>query len=126
MKIVLWSFASLIGVIVLLWTYAFAPFTSPWIEFGYYGQFNQVQRIICSIPELTITDDWQHHDITMEDFGFTVAHRDGPAFRIDFWENSPQMKRSRDADIRHFIDSFVAEQLRGVASSPSLSAPKTP
>ena len=126
MKIILWSFASLTGVIALFWAYAFAPFTSPWIEFGYYGQFNQVQRIIRSIPELKIANHWQHHDITMEDFGFTVAHRDGATFQIDFWENSPQMKFSRDADIRHFIDSFVAEKLRVLTSSTSLSAPKTP
>ena len=107
----------MIGAIGLLWAYAFGPFKSPWIEFGYYGQFNQVKRIIHSIPELKITDDWQHHDITIEDFGFTVAHRDGPAFRIDFWENSPQMKLSRDADIKHFIERFVADQLQGVSSS---------
>ena len=125
MKIVLWSFALLIGVIALLWAYALGPFTSPWIEFGYYGQFNQVQRIIRGIPELKITDDWQHHDITMEDFGFTVVHHDGPSFRIDFWENSPQMKLSRDADIRHYIDGFVANQLRDALSDSAQPAAKS-
>lgn len=126
MKIVLWSFASLVAAAALLWAYAFGPFTSPWIEFGYYGQFNQIQRIIRGIPELKITDDWQHHDITMEDFGFTLSHRDGPSFRIDFWENSPQMKFSRDADIRNFIDNFVADHLRELESSPSQSVLKKP
>lgn len=109
-------FAGILAVLIMpvaaVGVFYFAPFTSPWIEIGYYGQFHRVQRIIREFPELTIYDRFQHQDITMEDFGFRVVHRDGSKFSIDFWENSPQMKLTRDAEIRAYIERMVAEGRR--------------
>ncbi len=90
-------------LLAALWCYALGPFTSPWIEFGYYGEFNQVQRLIREMPDVRIVDHWQHHDISMEDFGFTVRLGDGSARQVNFYENSAQMKLRRDDDIRSFL-----------------------
>lgn len=98
------------GVILLtaLWCYALGPFTSPWIEFGYYGEFNQVQRLIREMPDVRIVDHWQHHNLTMEDFGFTVWLTDGSASQVNFYENSPQMKLRRDDDIRKYLRKQIS------------------
>ncbi|WP_299490669.1 hypothetical protein [Acaryochloris sp. IP29b_bin.137] len=90
-----------------IWLYVFAPITAPWVEFGYYGKFNQVRRIIQETPNLTIIDQWQHRDITLEDFGFTVRRPDGSTVQINFYERSEQMKLSSDDDIRDYIVSSI-------------------
>lgn len=90
-----------------IWLYAFAPITAPWAEFGYYGKFHQVQRIIREMPELTIIDQWQHRDVSLEDFGFTVQRKDGSTAQIDFLENSDQMRLSSDEEIRNYIVSHI-------------------
>lgn len=90
-----------------IWLYAFAPITAPWAEFGYYGKFHQVQRIIREMPELSIIDQWQHRDVSLEDFGFTVQRKDGSTTQIDFYDHSDQMRLSSDEDIRNYIASFI-------------------
>ena len=107
-RLLLWVIAAPVVVVTTLWAYSSVPITAPWAEFGYYGQFNQVQKIIRSIPGLKIVDHRQHHDVIMEDFSFTVSNMEGTPFEINFWENTPQMKLTKDADIRHYIVSVVA------------------
>ena len=116
-----WAFAAPIFAVGALWAYSSVPITAPWAEFGYYGHFNQVQRIIRSMPDLSIVHQWQHHDVVIEDFTFTVAHRDGTSLEIYFWEGTPQMKLTRDSDIRLHIEGVVADHIR--QSNPSRSSP---
>jgi len=106
-----------IFALAMLWCYALGPFEADWIEFGYYGQFNQVQRIIRGMPELKILDHWQHHDISMEDFGFEVEMRSGEKRWINFYEKSPQMKLSDDEPIRKFIQSQLVINPPGLPPS---------
>jgi hypothetical protein len=112
MKPMFWTLGTLCAIAVAVGAYVFGPFEAPWVEFGYYGQFNQVQRIIRERPELKIEDRWQHRDLIMEDFSFSVAHRDGSKIRIAFWENSPQRKLARDDDIRESIKVEVEARKR--------------
>lgn len=107
-----WAFTVPVVAVVALWAYQSVPLTASWAEFGYYGKFNQVQRIIREIPGLTIVEHTQHHDLTMEDFSFTVTNRDGAVIRIDFWENGPEMRLTKDADIRLYIESVIAHPIR--------------
>lgn len=107
-----WAFTVPAVAVVALWAYQSVPVTASWAEFGYYGKFNQVQRIIHEIPGLTIVEHTQHHDVTMEDFSFTVANRDGAIIRIDFWENRPEMRLTKDADIRLYIEGVIAHPIR--------------
>lgn len=102
-RLLIWVIAAPIVAVATLWAYSSVPITAPWAEFGYYGHFNQVQRIIRSMPDLEIVHHWQHHDVAMEDFTFTVAKPGGPSFDIYFWEGTPQMKLSKDADITKYI-----------------------
>ena len=108
----LWTFTVPIVAVAALWTYGSVPITAPWAEFGYYGKFNQVQRIIHEIPGVSIVEHTQHHDVIMEDFSFTVANRDGVIIRIDFWEDRPQMWLTRDENIRLYIEGVIADRIR--------------
>lgn len=104
LRVTVWLLSGLsVTVAIGLWCYDFGPFRASWIEFGYYGKFNQVQRVINGIPELTIVDYWQNHEFIMEDFGFTVRRKDGTTIQINFYENSEPMKLSRDEDIRDYV-----------------------
>ena len=53
----------------------------------------------------------------MEDFSFTVANPDGAIIRIDFWENRPEMRLTKDADIRLYVESVIADRIRVGSSS---------
>lgn len=108
----LWTFAVPLIAVAILWAYTSVPIAAPSAEFGYYGKFNQVQRIIHQIPGLRIVDHWQHHDVIMEDFSFTVANQYGVTIKIDFCENRPEMRLTKDADIRCYIEGVVAEHIR--------------
>lgn len=108
----LWTFAVPLIAVAILWAYTSIPIAAPWAEFGYYGKFNQVQRIIHEIPSLSIIDHWQHHDVIMEDFSFTATNQDGVTIKIDFWENRPEMRLTKDADIRFYIEGVIAEHMR--------------
>lgn len=70
--------------------------------FGYYGQFNQTQDAIKGMPGVTIIDSWQHRDISLEDFGFTIRTKTKKA-TINFYENSPQIKIRNKEEIQQFV-----------------------
>jgi hypothetical protein len=57
---------------------------------------------------------WQHHDVTLEDFGFTVTTSKGKAVGISFWENDPIRDLPRK--------SLVAAVEKQIATELSLSA----
>ena len=77
------------------------------LEFGYYGQFNRVKHVIEDMPGTVIIDHWQHQDVTLEDFGFSVRLSDGRVVKIDFQENSPQMKERSKSRLRDFIQDQI-------------------
>ena len=52
----------------------------------YYADFNRARDHLSAIPGVQIIDDWQHHDITLEDCGFTVRVNDSEPIRIDFYD----------------------------------------
>jgi len=64
------------GVAYLVFPSLFPPF--------YYADFNRAREQLSAIPGVQIIDDWQHHDITLEDCGFTVRVNDSEPVRIDF------------------------------------------
>ena len=39
---------------------------------------------------MTIVDHWQHRDVTLEDFSFTLAVEGGRQVQVDFIESSPR------------------------------------
>jgi hypothetical protein len=79
---------------------------TPW-ETGYWGKYNQVRRVITN-HGLQITDSWEHQDITLEDFGFTVCDDHGRQWKIDFFETSPQMKLTTDEEILGYVRACSA------------------
>ncbi len=60
----------------------------PFLGYSYYRMFwydreyDALRREIGKYPDYRITDHWRHEDLTLEDFGFTVAFGEG-AFQID-------------------------------------------
>jgi hypothetical protein len=95
-----------LGLIALgggFWVYAFAPIANPAVEIGYYGYYNRVQRIIKTIPDVAIVDTWQHTDISLESFSFTLRRSNGKPVRVMFQENTPAMAFSDDRKIRDYI-----------------------
>ena len=70
------------------------------LESGYYGQFNRVKHVLEAIPHVQVANQWQHHDITLEDFGFYLVVSNDRSVRVDFWENSPQMEERDKAIVR--------------------------
>lgn len=111
-RLLKWAVITPLIVVLLLWAYSSVPIKASWAEFGYYGHFNQVQRIIRSMPELRIVDSFQHHDVIMEDFSFIVDRQDGTRVQICFWEGTPQMKLRRDREIQDFIETTVSEKIK--------------
>jgi len=81
------------------------------LESGYYGQFNRVKNVLETMPNVQITNSWQHHDITLEDFGFFLVVDGSRSARVDFWENSPQMKLRDKEQIREFIKQQIKDGL---------------
>jgi hypothetical protein len=79
------------------------------LEWGYYGQFNRVKRVLEEMPNVQITDSWQHHDITLEDFAFSLLVDETRTLQVTFHENSPQMKVRDASRIREFME----EKIRG-------------
>ena len=70
---------------------------------GYYGKFNRVRHAIEQMPGLRVVDTWQHHDVTLEDFSFTVVALSGQTNKIVFGEGTPQMSLSKPKDIEAFV-----------------------
>jgi hypothetical protein len=85
------------------WVYAFAPIAHPSVAIGYYGYYNRVQRVIKSIPDVAIVDTWQHTDLTIESFSFTLQRPNGKTVRVMFRESTPAMDFSDDRQIRDYV-----------------------
>jgi hypothetical protein len=86
-----------------LWVYIFAPVENPSVEIGYYGYYNRVQQVIKSIPDVAIVDTWQHTDLTIESFGFTLRRANGKPVEVRFRESTPAMEFSSDRQIRDYV-----------------------
>jgi hypothetical protein len=97
------TLVSLITIIGGCWVYAFAPIANPSVEIGYYGYYNRVQRVIKSIPDVAIVDTWQHTDLTIESFGFTLQRANGKPVEVRFRESTPAMDFSDDRQIRDYV-----------------------
>ena len=68
--------------------FAVSYFVLPcWFPPFYYAEFNAVKQSFEAIEGVEILDDWQHHDISLEDCGFTVSFRGQEPVQIDFYEN---------------------------------------
>lgn len=77
-------------------------------EVGYYAQFNRVKNVIEHMKGITIIDHWQHKDVTLEDFGFTLLVDDFTnKIEVTFEENSPQMKLRKKQKIREFVQKEI-------------------
>jgi hypothetical protein len=85
------------------WIYAFAPIANPSVEIGYYGYYNRVQRVIKSIPDVAIVDTWQHTDLTIESFSFTLQRPNRKPVKVMFRESTPAMDFSSDQQIREYV-----------------------
>jgi len=72
-------------------------------KIGYYGKFNRVLAVMEQIPDVRIVDTWQHHDVTLEDFGFTLVSASGQSTKVNFLEGSPQMKLTKGAEIEGYV-----------------------
>jgi hypothetical protein len=70
--------AGYFGVAYFVFPGLFPPF--------YYADFDRARDQMSAIPGVQIIDDWQHHDVTLEDCGFTVRANDSEPVRIDFHE----------------------------------------
>lgn len=78
------------------------PLAGSAVDFTYYSKFHHNRKIIEATPGWTITNDWKHEDVTLEDFGFTVRIESGKVAEVDFYEYSPQMDLSGESEIRDF------------------------
>ncbi len=76
---------------------------------GYYGKFNRVRHVIEQMPDVRVVDTWQHHDVTLEDFSFTVVSAPGQTNKIFFGEGSPQMQFSKPQDIEAFVHHSIGK-----------------
>jgi hypothetical protein len=88
-------------------------------EFGYYGQFNRVKHVIEDMPDATITNHWQHKDISLEDFGFTLVLDGGSQVDLTFSENSPQISMRNKQKIKKFIKKEIESNNRCRLSATS-------
>lgn len=82
--------AALVALVAIVGGYfALAYFALPCLFTPfYYADFNRARDQLSGIPGLQIVDDWQHHDITLEDCGFTVRVNDSEPVRVDFYEGN--------------------------------------
>ena len=95
-------------VIVCLWFLWELGLLGNWgLESGYYGQFNRVKHVLEEMPNVEITDDWQHRDLTLEDFGFSLVVDEYQNAHINFYEGSPEMKMRDKTRIREFIEQEI-------------------
>ena len=86
-------------------------------EIGYYGQFNRIKHVIEEMPEVDVVDHWQHQDISLEDFGFTLQLANGEQVQINFMDNTePKNERNRKR-IRTYIEKEIALALKGKQTS---------
>jgi hypothetical protein len=100
---------AIIGVVRLWLMWGLGEFGNWGLESGHYGQFNRVKHVLEDMPHVRITNDWRHHDIALEDFGFDLVVDGDRSIRVDFLENSPQMKMRDKARIREYIEEQITE-----------------
>lgn len=112
------ALASLALVSTGAWVYHLAPIRNPAVEFGYYGRFHKVQRVISGIPGVRIVDHWKHEDVVLEDFGFTVAMDGQAPRRIDFLDGSAIKENGDDGEIRAHVLAELQRPAAG-ADAPS-------
>lgn len=77
------------------------------VESGYYGHFNRVKHVIEKMPDVVITNQWLHHDVTLEDFGFYLLVNQTNSVQVNFWEHSAQMNERNKTAIRSFIEQEI-------------------
>ncbi|MFM7181374.1 MAG: hypothetical protein ACKO2G_07925 [Verrucomicrobiales bacterium] len=99
----LFSLSALLVLSSGWWVWNCAPIKNPAIEFGYYGRYHKVQRVISQIPGASIVDSWKHEDIVLEDFGFTVSLQGKEAKRVNFWDGTPIKESGDDEEIRSYV-----------------------
>lgn len=58
------------------------------LPFGYYGEFNRVKWRLQDIGSIKILDHFQHRDLRLEDFGFTLQTNGGMKFHIEFYDGN--------------------------------------
>lgn len=75
-------------------------FESSWY---YYGQYNRVRNVIEAMPSVTIIRDWQHKDLSLEDFGFTLFIDEEREVVVKFLENSPEINERDRSKIREIV-----------------------
>jgi hypothetical protein len=85
------------------WFYTSAPITLPAIEIGYYGYYHRVQRVIKSIPNVAIVKTWQHTDLSLESFSFTLQRPNAKTVEVMFRESTPAMDFFDDRQIRGYV-----------------------
>jgi hypothetical protein len=107
---------SALGVFLLWIAWQYGNLFPDWDrESGYYGHFNRVKHVLQAMPNVQVTNHWQHKDVTLEDFGFFLLVDGTNSVRVDFWEGSVQMKERKKDRIRAFIQKKI-EEARTTAS----------
>jgi hypothetical protein len=106
--------------------YACAPITNPAVEIGYYGYYHRVQRVIKSIPNVTIVETWQHADISLENFGFTLQRPNAKTVGVMFRQSSYEMDFSDDKQIRNYVLAHLNSVNIVERSCPNLDRPRQP
>ena len=80
-------------------------------EFGCYGQFNRIKNVIDEMPGVQIVDFWQHEDLELEDFGFTLRLENGDEVQVRYHDDTPEKnERNRHRiriQIQNAIDSTI-------------------
>lgn len=107
--------ASLAVPVALCWLYGVGVFFGlaggeTW-KIGYYGKFNRVRAVIEQMPDVRIVDSWQHHDVTLEDFSFTVMSVTGHRAKVNFLQDSPEMKMSDKDGIQACVRASLDREL---------------
>ncbi len=77
------------------------------LESGYYGQFNRVKHVIEDMSGVTIVDHWQHKDVSLEDFGFTLRLSDGSEVNVEFLDATPEKNERNQKRLRQIIEKQI-------------------
>ena len=116
----------LAGLIVLLAAWQFGGLPDYGWESGYYAQYNRVKHVIESMPNVRIVDHWQHRDLTLEDFGFTLMVDGTREVTISVHDGSPQMAETRKDMVRKVIQMQIDANQPGTKPSAAGTASRTP
>ena len=64
----------------------------------YFAEYKATKQRLKEVPNLRMLDDWQHHDLTLEDCGFTVSVGGSQPVLIDFYDDEDWSKRFHQLD----------------------------